>query len=1064
MILSNAAIGNRTTVGVLVVLIIVSGTWAYVTLPRESAPDVPIPWVLVTTLYEGVSPEDIETTVTMKIEQELAGLKGVKEVYSTSREGVSLIRVEFLPEMVIEDALQYVRDRVDLAKPELPEQAEEPMISEINFAEFPVMMVSISGSISPVRLKAIAERVEDEIEQVPGVLGSDVLGGLEREIRLEFDPDRLAAYEISISEMATLISGENVNISAGGLDTPGTKFSVRVTGEFDQAAEIDHLLLTERAGKPIYLTDVATVRDTFEGRDTYSRLDGKSSITLTVKKRVGANILELASHVRGILDEARKKLPEGVTLEVTMDQSDDVNMLVADLENNILTALVLVVLVMMLAMGLRTSLIVALAIPLSMLMSFAILQAMDVTLNMVVLFSLVLALGMLVDNAIVIVENIYRFMQEGHGRLEAARLGAAEVAWPVITSTATTIAAFAPMLVWTGVMGEFMSYLPLTVIVVLSSSLFVALVITPVAASVLARVPVGTPPQTWIGRFWGRAIAMVRTVTSVVGSIVQRGYRGVLQTALGSFSHRIATLTLTVTALIAVGVLFGKYNFGVELFPKPDPKNALVNIRLPQGANVAYTDLLTRQAEGPIEQVRDDLKHVNSNVGSADGAQGFGAESIGPHVSNITLVFRDYQDRARPSAVAVDEVRVLLSGIPGAEVKVAAADEGPPTGAPVAVRIAGESFQELADIASRVKAHIADVPGLVNLRSDYEAARPELRFIPDRERAKLLHVNTFVIGQFLKTGVFGLEAGKYRQFNDEYDITIRLPLLQRQNIDDLFRLQVPDTAGNPIPLSSLGEFHYSGGYGDINRIDQKRVVTITADVPKGVQSEEVLKRVQARLADMKLKPGYTITYAGEKEEQDKAVAFLAKAYAIAILAILMILVAQFNTLGVPGIIMLTVVLSLIGVGAGLLITATPFGVIMTGIGVVSLAGVVVNNAIVLLDYTRQLERRGFGLVEAAVQAGMTRLRPVLLTAVTTILSLIPMAVGKSIDFRTFSYVAKSESSQWWASMAIAVIFGLGFATVLTLVVVPTMYVFIYAGLERLGFGGLRKAGNGQGMA
>ncbi len=1043
MILSNAALKNRTTVFVLTAMIVVAGAWSYATLPRESAPDVPIPWVLVSTVYEGVSPEDIESSVTMKIEQKLTGLKGVKEIRSTSREGMSLIRIEFYPDIEIDDAMQYVRDKIDQAKPDLPDGAEEPTLAELNVAEFPIMMISISGEISPMRLKKIAEELEDRIEQVSGVLDCEVLGALEREIRLEFDPDRMAAYQISVAELIGLVPGENVNISAGGLDTAGSKVTVRVQGEFADATDIDHLLLTTRHGKPIYLSDVATVYDTFKDRDTFSRLDGQASITLTVKKRVGANILEIAGTIKAILAKARTMMPAGVHIDTTMDQSEEIVNMVSDLENNILTGLVLVVAVLMLAMGLRTSLIVGLAIPLSMLMSFAILQAMGVTLNMIVLFSLILSLGMLVDNAIVIVENIFRFMQLGYGRIEAARRGAAEVAWPVIASTATTVAAFAPMLMWQGIMGEFMSYLPLTVIIVLSSSLFVALVISPVAATVLASAKGRTHDPERV--HW-----------------VSRVYRNLLGKALGTVSARLVTLTLAWLSLAVVGVLYAKFNHGLEFFPEMDPAQGLITIRCPQGTNVKHTDMLSRIVEGRIAAriaEKDDLEleHLTTNVGSAGGAMGFSDMPTGAHVANLTLVFNDYKDRKRPSAEAIKDIRELLADIPGAEITVDSAEEGPPTGAPIMVQIAGDSFGDLAPLSEKAKALIQGVPGVVNLRSDYEASRPELQFIPDRRRVMLLDVSTNMIGQFLKTAVFGSKVSIYRQFNEEFDITVRMPLEQRTNLEDLMRWSLPNSRGEPVPLSSLGRFEYRGGYGDINRIDQKRVITLTADV-EGRLSDEALKEVQGLLATLVIPPDVTIEYAGEKEEQDKATAFLSKAYVIAILAILLILVTQFNTLGIPAIIMVTVLLSLVGVFAGLLMTGMSFVVIMTGIGIVSLAGVVVNNAIVLLDYTRQLERRGMGLVEAAMQAGMTRLRPVLLTAVTTILGLIPMATGVAFDFRSMRLITRSETSQWWAPMATAVIFGLGFATVLTLVVVPTMYVTLYSLLERMGLGGLKRRG------
>ncbi len=1042
MLISNTAIKNRSTVGVLVLLIVVAGTVSYVTLPREAAPDVKVPNILVTTIHEGVSPEDIENTITKEIEKELAGLKGLKELSSSSAEGMSIVNVEFLPDVEIEDALQRVRDKVDLAKAEIPTDAEEPTIKDINIAEFPILMINISGSISPVRLKAIADELEDAIESLQGVLNVDVLGALEREIRIEIDADRLAAYGLTLAEIFELIPSENVNISAGGLETPGTRFNIRIPAEFTRPEEVETLQVAVRNGQPVYLLDVARVRDTFKDRESISRLDGTDSITVSVVKRVGADIIPIADQVKVILEEARKLAPVGTKFEITLDQSKDIRMMVADLENNIASGLVLVMLVLVLFMGWRTSVIVALAIPMSMLMSFAAIQALGYTLNMIVLFSLILALGMLVDNAIVIVENIFRHTELGFGRIEAAMKGTAEVAWPVITSTGTTIAAFSPLLFWPGVMGDFMKYLPITVIITLTCSLFVAMVISPTVCSLVAG---------------GRRHSHKRREGRFVGS-----YRRLLGSAL---HHWPATLSLAVLLLVGVLITYGKRGRGVEFFPDFDPQNAIVNIRTPQGTNIYETDRLARIVEERLSRFRDqpdqpgDIKHLVTNVGSMGGFSLMGTSS-GPHVANLTVMFHDYVDRKRPSADAVVEMRRAIADIPGAEIKVEKQKEGPPTGAPVSVRIIGEDFATLEELSERAKKLIADVPGLVNLRSDLEATRPEIVFRPDRQRAVQLGVNTRIVGEFLKTAIFGRQVGTYRQFNDEYDITIRLPVSQRQRIDDLLRLRVPNNEGAAVPLSSLGTFEYRGGFGTISRIDQKRVVTVSAD-NEGRQASDVLKDVQERLEKLELPLGYRIKYAGEQEEQEKAMTFLfARAFPIALLVIVMILVAQFNTLSVPLIIMTTVVLSTIGVFVGLLINSMPFGVIMTGIGVISLAGVVVNNAIVLLSYTRQLQRGGLTPVEAAIQAGVTRLRPVLLTATTTILGLIPMATGVSFDIHKMELATRSESSQWWASMAWAVIYGLGFATLLTLVFVPTLYVTIYWVSARMGLGGLRNARNG----
>ena len=1026
MIITDVAIKNRTTVAVLGLIILILGVSSYLTLPREAFPDIPIPHILVNTFYEGVSPADIETSVTMKIEKELNGIRGVKQINSSSAEGLSMIDVEFTPDVPTDVALQRVRDRVDLARGELPQDVKEPTIKEINLAEFPIMQVSVSGDVSPVQLKGIADDMQDAIETLPGVLKVDVLGALEPEIRMEFDRDRMALYNLVIQDIMQLIPTENVNISAGGLETKGTKFNVRIPAEFVSAEEVDHLLIASRGGKPIYLSDVATVRDAFKDRSSYSRFDGVGNVTLSVQKRAGANVVKVADSVKAVIAEAQRRLPGAVKFDLVYDLSKNIRDQVADLENNIIAALILVVGILQIFMGLRTSMIVATIIPLSLLITFFLIQALGYTLNMIVLFSLMLVLGMLVDNAIVIVENIYRHMQLGYRPVEAAILGAREVAWPVTTSTLTTLAAFLPMMFWPGIMGDFMKYLPITLILGLSASLFVALVFNPVISSISA----------------GRGIKAREHDHWFI-----RGYRRFQQLGLNNPGM---ALFLSLCLLVGLAMLYGKIGKGTQFFPEGDPERAVISVRTPQGTNIHETDRIVRLIEDRIKPYQPWIKHTVTNVGSAGGVMTLTSSAGGPHLANVTMVFHDYAIRERPSLEIIAGVRQAIADIPGAEIKVEKEKNGPPTGAPVTVRISGEDFRTLERCSDRAKRIIEDVPNLVNLNSDLEATRPELAFTVDRRRAVLLGVNTATVGNFLKMAIFGTKVGTYRQFNDEYDITVRLPLVNRVSIDDLYRIQIPNVGGEAVPLSSLGRLEYQGGFGTINRVNQKRVVTVTADV-EGRLSSEVLRDVQERLKSFtrELPAGYDIRYVGEQEQQEESQAFLSKAFVIALLLITLILVIQFNSLLVPFVIMTTVVLSLIGALLGLLICDLPFGIIMTGIGVISLAGVVVNNAIVLLDYTQQLQARGMDLVSAAAEAGVTRLRPVLLTAGTTVIGLLPMAIGISYDFHTFTWATKSESTQFWQNMAVVVMFGLTFATILTLVVVPSLYVMLTRASLRL---------------
>ena len=534
MLITDTSIRNRTTVAVLGLIILLMGGYSYISLPREAFPDIPIPYILISTNYEGVSPEDIETIVTMKIEKELNGIRGVKEIRSSSAEGLSMINVEFTPDVPTDVALQRVRDRVDMAKGELPTDAQEPVINEINLAEFPIMLISISGDVSPIQLKEIADTLQDTLEAVPGVLKVEVLGALEPEIRLEFDPDRLATYNLMIPEILALIPSENVNISAGGLETQGTKFNVRIPAELVTSEEVDHLLITVRDGKPIYLSDVANVRAAFKDRNSYSRLNQAANITLSVQKRVGANVVRLSDYIKALIDKAQQQAQGALRFDITFDMSKYIRSTVADLENNILAALILVTSLLLLFLGLRSAAIVAMIIPLSMLITFFLIQRLGYTLNMIVLYSLVLVLGMLVDNAIVIVENIYRHVQLGYSRFEAAKLGAREVAWPVTTSTLTTVGAFLPLMFWPGIMGDFMKYLPITLSLGLLASLFVALVFSPTICSAWA----GHSAQPHQRDHW-----------------FIRGYRRLQQTGL---KYPVMTLFLAVCLLFGLAVLYTK--------------------------------------------------------------------------------------------------------------------------------------------------------------------------------------------------------------------------------------------------------------------------------------------------------------------------------------------------------------------------------------------------------------------------------------------------------------------------------------------------------------------------
>ena len=1019
MILNRMALKRQVTVLALLVIIVVAGLYSYSTLPRESFPDITIPYVFVTTTYEGVAPADMEELITIPIERKLKGIDDVEEIRSTSAEGISTVAIKFLPKVDLDDALQKVRDKVDQAEGDLPaDLQDDPVIKEVNFSDMPVIRVVLSGPFSLRRLQNLAEDIQDRLESISGVLEARLTGGLEREIHVEFDLDRVRAYNVPFSSIVGSLTNSNVNMPGGSMDIGEGKYLVRVPEDFQHPSEIFSIVAFVRDGKPVYLRDLATIKDAFKDPLTRSRINREKSVTIGVLKRSGENIVRVTDEVKRVVNDMRPELPQTLQIDLTADQSNDVRLMVSDLENNIISGLILVLAVIFFFIGGQSAIFVALAIPYSMFITFSLLTGFNVTLNMVVLFSLILALGMLVDNGIVIVENIYRHMQQGESRQEAAAIGTDQVAWPVITSTLTTLGAFSPMLFWPGIMGEFMRYFPMTLIMALSASLFVALVINPVLSARYQKIKTNKPAKKRASR----------------EPLIKQFYLVLLKWSL---RHRWLVISSAVILLIAATLAFVFFGKGTEFFPDTEPRRAYVNIKMPEGTNLDTSDQLVARIENVVSEY-EDIRYVIANIG-AIGGDPFSQGGTGTHISRVVLDFKDFHDRSRPSSEIVKEVRQrILKTIHGAEVQVEKEEEGPPTGPPINIEIFGEDILMLGELAARARKIIKDIPGLVDLKDNFVKGKPEIRVRVDKEKSALMGLDTYTIAYTVKSAINGVKAGVYREGKDEYDIIARLPERDRQSIKSLKRITVSGPQGEPIPLTSLAAVKLGSGIGAIMRLDQKRVVTVSGDV-SGRLANDVIKDIDARLSQQIDWPkGYSFQFTGEQEEQAKAQAFLGKAFFACIALILLILLTQFNSLVTPLIILASVVFSLIGVFLGLLITGTAFGIIMTGIGVISLAGVVVNNAIVLIDYINQQLAKGLSSTEALLRAGAVRFRPVMLTAITTILGLLPMATGISFDFGKMAFDIGGESSQWWGPMAVAVIFGLGFATLLTLILVPVL--------------------------
>ncbi|TNE74380.1 efflux RND transporter permease subunit [bacterium] len=1095
--LSSFSIDNAISVLVMLFLITIIGIRSYLTIPKEAQPDITIPNIIVISLYPGVAPEDMESLITQKIEDKLNEIADIKKMSSTSTEGYSSINIEFETSVNIDEALQKVREKVDLAKPDLPAAAEEPIIQEINFSEFPIMQVNLSGQYSLDRLKKIAENVKDRIEGLPSVLEVDMAGELEREVKIDVDLPRLKYFGLSFGDVIKAVQVENVTIPGGSIEVGSKKFLVRIPGEYKDPSKLENIVVKANSDNPIYLRDVANVDFGFKDRESYARLDGDPVITLSVKKRTGENIIQTTADVKAIIADESENFPPTTNVKITSELSKNIEDMVANLENSIISGLILVIGVLLFFLGVKNASFVGISIPLSMFLSFIILLATGITMNMVVLFSLILALGMLVDNAIVVVENIYRYLEEGYDNITAAKKGTGEVAIPIISGTLTTLAAFFPMAFWPGIVGEFMGFLPKTLIVTLSSSLFIGLVINPVLCAkymTLEGVKDDKPGMTRNGKITLYAIIGlvllvllfsmpviagmgILTVVSVhyinkyaffpistwwqtkgLNDVVEK-YENSLKWAL---KHPIFTLGISVGTFVLAFMLFGAFPTPVEFFPEGiPPKQLYVQVEGPVGTSVEKTDEVIQIIEKRLKNIPnyEDVESVVATSGKKISG-GFGGGGASTHLGTVVVSFKDYTERVGDTFEALEWMRSNLDeGIVGATIVVEKQQNGPPTGKPVNVELSGTNMDELERISAILIKKIENDPvysKLEGLDTDLPDARPELRVIVDREKAAKYGLSTNVIGSTVRQAVNGVEASKYRDGKDEYDITVRVAEQYRKDLSSLGELNVMADKGRQIPLSEIATWYVDESFGGIKRIDMNRVISIGADVRSGFTPNDVLKEVQALLSpyEKELPKGYKMTWTGQNQEQQKAQEFLANAFLIAMFLIAFILISQFNSLIKPVIILTSVMMSTAGVFYGMVILRMPFVVIMTGIGIVSLAGVVVNNAIVLIDYIDVLRFRDkLSLRESLVKAGSTRFRPVILTAVTTVLGLIPLAIGFNFDFLVlysnpiefFTNIGQyvyygGEQAAWWSAMATAVIVGLSFATAITLILVPVLYL------------------------
>ena len=1112
--LTRIALKNKTTVFLLTAVLLVFGLYSYRSLPKELFPEAVFPYIMVTTVYPGNSPLDIENLITRPIEKEIEGIRGVKKVTSNSAQDASLVFIEFNFGIDVEVAMQDVKDAVDRAKSELPNDLlEDPSVADIDFSEFPVINVNLSGDYSINELKNFAEYLEDEFEAIDEVSKVEIIGINDREIQVNVDPDKLHMMELSLDDIENAIKAENMNIAGGEILMDDIRMSVRTVGEFKTIEQIGDIIVKNESQRIVHLRDVAQVIDGFAEPGSFARLDEKPVVSLQVIKKSGSNLLSAIDKVYGVIDDSHEKnlLPGQLMITTTNDQSEMIRMQLSNLENNMIMGVILVILVLFYFLGTRNALFVGMAIPTSMLLSFGAISLMGMTVNMMVLFSLILALGMLVDNAIVAVENIHRFVSQGYSPMEASRQAVSEIAVPIIASTATTLAAFFPLAFWPSIVGEFMKDLPITLIIVLTASLFVALVIIPVFTAQFIRPEdlERRPNKRRILRVqaallalallfyligWNTfanilVIAIILTLLNIyffgpMGRWFQLNglpwmdevYSDTLKFALRGKRPYYFILGSTLLLFFTIG-LFMVRQPKVLFFPDNDPQYINILSTYPVGTDIERTNLLALEMEGVIDSVLTPYKSILKSTLTTVGEGAIGESEMGsvgamPNRSRVTVTFIDFEDRGGVNTSEVHEVlsEALIGRYPGVLVAVEKNGMGPPTGKPINIELSGPDYENLIMVVDEMRQFIteASIPGIEGLRMDLDVGKPELIVNIDREKARRFGLSTYSIASTLRTSLYGKEISDFKVGEDEYPIQLRLDRSSRYDLPALMNQNVTfrdNTSGQirQVPITAVADISFSTTYDAVKRKNMDRVITLYSNVLEGYNANEINVRLKELLPSFDMPEGYKYEFTGEQEEQKDSMAFLLRAMIIALAVIMLILVSQFNSAVKPAIIMASVVFSFIGVFGGLATFKMDFVIIMTGIGIVSLAGIVVNNAIVLIDYIDLLKARRrveLGMEENAlmtkdesiaciVQAGRTRLRPVLLTAITTILGLITMAVGLNINFATLlsdfdpQFYFGGDMVAFWGPMSWTVIFGLTFSTFMTLVIVPCMYHLTY---------------------
>ncbi len=993
----------RLTLSILLFFVI-AGALAYVSIPKEAEPDVPIPIIYVSLGYQGISPEDSERLLLRPIETRLKSLEGVKEMRSSAFQSGGFVLVEFQAGYDFSNAIEDVRAKVADARRELPQGADEPSVHEVNISEFPILVVTLAGNVPERVLSTAARELRDQIEEIPGVLEGTLQGSRDELVEVLIDPMKLSSYNLQLDQMIAGVGASNSLVAAGSLEGQAGRYAVKVPSLIETVEDVANLPIVSSPDAVVRARDLADIRSTFKDASTITRLNGQNAIAIEVKKRVGANLVETVDAVKAIATTFQEGSDANITVSYSQDKSVMIRDMLKDLQNHVLIAVILVFIVVLYTLSGRASLLIGLAVPASFLMGIYALSLGGFTVNMVVLFSLILAVGMLVDDAIIVTEFAERRMSEGMDKAQAFELAAKRMAGPVIAATMTRIAAFSPLLFWPGIVGEFMKYLPITLIVTLSASMIYALIFTPTLGALFAKVHVEEEekPDGWYMGLVKQAVRFPKTV-----------------------------LLLTIALLGGIIHFYGEYGAGIEFFPSVEPEYGLMYVHARGNISLEEMDRLTRPAEEKLLNWPG-IESVYTRVGKTQG----GGQDIDEDViSVIQYEFIDWRERA-PASEILDDLRKELAGTPGVEIEVRVPDAGPPTGQPIQIRLSAADPAPLNDQAAEIAQAIAKVPGVIDISDGLPPPGIDWAIKVDRAKAAQYGISPVSVGTVVQLVTNGLKLSEYRPagVDDAVDIRLRLPE-DRRTLSTLDQLRV-QTAQGPVPISNFVTREPERATGTLNRIDGQRTIVISANVASGYQVAAVQAEVINALSDMDLGESRW-KLAGSNEESEEASAFLMKAFGAAIFLIFVVLLAQFNKFTSVFLVLMTVVMATIGVFLGLLITGQPFGIVMSGIGVIALAGVVVNNNIVLIDTYDRLRREGWKKQEAILQTCRERARPVMLTAISAVLGVLPIAFGLGLELFHQEVTIGAPSTQWWVSLSSAIVFGLTFATALTLIVTPS---------------------------